>query len=169
MSSFVARERIVILGDSYSADGKVFFRTEGQKGTLNRWENFRLQVEPGFGYVKSTPVTMVQRWELTESLTFAEVAKRFPGREALIKWWQLKYLLFPRDLQGVLQRSIFRAHHRALVAIRVSDEAMLPTPLAEVFLPPRHDPRTCSIHLKVPDTRTTFDAGLSFFSEVQAP
>lgn len=169
MNSFLAREVIVVPSVTYAVDDKAFFRNEGAKGTLNRWECFRLRVEGNFGLVKSAPQTLVQRWELAEDLSFSEVASRFPGREMLLQSWQLKHLLFPRDVKGVLQRSIIRGLRQAMVAIRVSDDDALPMPLAEAFLSSHGDPSTSCFNLKVPEARKSFCRGLSFFSVLVKP
>ncbi len=166
MSTFIGCETILVLPVTYDVDCKKVFEHEGRKGKITRWDCFRVKVENGFGIVRPKPFTAVRRWELKQSLSYRELVQCWPTDLQPLRSWQLHFLLFPRDLFGALEPSIFRRIHAGEVVMNVAGDDV-DLPLVDVSVA-KSGPQA-PIVLKLPDARKTFPTGLSFFSAVPYP
>ena len=147
---------------THPTDFRSVFRDEERKGKLIRWECFRLGVEGNFQFVRSAPATLINRWELTTTLSSHAMQQELQAMTA-VQSWQLYHLLCPRDMFGAAEPSLFRRIRRGLVMMHVSsDEDVLP--LVDVSLPNHGNQATLPFILKLLKGQSEFYAGLSLFS-----
>lgn len=162
MTSMVLRGVVIVPAVTHAIDYKTVFPDEERKGRVSRWECFRLQVESGFRLVTKAPQAIVQRWELVSTLSQKELMSELSSLTE-VQSWHLHHLLFPRDIHGVLQPSVFRGIRKGMVMMRVSGDSDA-LPLVDVSLPKHGDSAKAPFILKLPKGQSEFYAGLSVFS-----